>query len=144
MSASNADFAKRDREAATLFAEAARDAGVAKIVYLGGLGNERDGLSHHLRSRHEVGEMLRSTGVIVTEFRAAMIVGSGSASFEMMRYLTERLPVMIAPKWVSTPCQPIAVRDVLSYLALELERDRRRRSEIFEIGGTDVIVVRSR
>ena len=138
MSASKGDFAKRDREAATLFAEAARDAGVAKIVYLGGLGNEKDGLSHHLRSRHEVGDMLRSTGVVVTEFRAAMIVGSGSASFEMMRYLTERLPVMIAPKWVSTPCQPIAVRDVLSYLALELERETTK-SEIFEIGGTDVM-----
>ena len=132
------DFVARDREAAALFATAAREAGVSRIVYLGGLGNESDGLSHHLRSRHEVGEVLRSTGVIVTEFRAAMIVGSGSASFEMMRYLTDRLPVMIAPKWVSTPCQAIAVRDVLTYLTTELGRTATQ-SEIFEIGGADVL-----
>ncbi len=132
------DFVQRDREAAALFATAAREAGVSRIVYLGGLGNERDGLSHHLRSRQEVGEVLRSTGITVTEFRAAMIVGSGSASFEMMRYLTDRLPVMIAPKWVSTPCQAIAVRDVLTYLTAELDRTATQ-SEIFQIGGADVL-----
>ncbi len=141
MAESRRDFAERDRDAAEIFARAARDAGVARIVYLGGLGNERDGLSPHLRSRQEVGEMLRSTGVIVTEFRAAMIVGSGSASFEMMRYLTERLPIMIAPKWVQTPCQPIAVRDVLSYLTAELGRDATSNA-IVEIGGTDVLSYR--
>jgi len=138
MGSTRGDFAQRDRDAASIFAQAAREAQVGRIIYLGGLGNERDGLSHHLRSRQEVGEMLRSTGVIVTEFRAAMIVGSGSASFEMMRYLTDRLPVMVAPKWVSTPCQPIAVRDVLSYLARDLERDAKG-SAIFEIGGADVL-----
>jgi uncharacterized protein YbjT (DUF2867 family) len=138
MSRGRGDFAQQDREAAALFAAAAHEAGVSRIVYLGGLGKESDGLSHHLRSRHEVGQVLRSTDVIVTEFRAAMIVGSGSASFEMMRYLTDRLPIMIAPKWVSTPCQAIAVRDVLSYLTEELGRSATR-SEIFEIGGSDVL-----
>ncbi len=138
MSSTRGDFAKRDREAASVFAQAAHEAQLRRIIYLGGLGNDRDGLSHHLASRQEVGEMLRSTGVAVTEFRAAMIVGSGSASFEMMRYLADRLPVMIAPKWVSTPCQAIAVRDVLSYLAGELERDGTGNA-VFEIGGSDVL-----
>ena len=138
MTRSRGDFAENDRKAASIFAEAARDAGVKRIVYLGGLGVDHPTLSHHLRSRHETGEMLRSTGVPVTEFRAAMIVGSGSASFEMMRYLTERLPVMIAPKWVDTPCQPISVRDVLAYLVAELERPAHENA-IFEIGGADVL-----
>lgn len=132
------EFEQSDREAATLFARTAREAGVKRIVYLGGLGREGTHLSKHLRSRQEVGELLRSCGAIVTEFRAAMIVGSGSASFEMMRYLTERLPIMIAPKWVETPCQPIAVRDVLAYLTAELERDPSE-SETVEIGGADVL-----
>ena len=135
------DFARRDREGAAIFAEAARDAGVKRIVYLGGLGEGGTHLSHHLRSRHEVGEVLRSKGVIVTEFRAAIVVGSGSASFEMLRYLTELLPVMIAPKWVSTPCQPIAVRDVLTYLVSELDRESTS-STVYEIGGADVLSYR--
>ena len=135
------DFAERDLKAAKIFSEAARDAGVKRIVYLGGLGVEGETLSHHLRSRHETGEMLRHSGVPVTEFRAAIIVGSGSASFEMLRYLTERLPVMIAPRWVSTPCQPIAVRDVLAYLAAEPDRVTSG-SEIVEIGGADVLSYR--
>lgn len=138
MTRGRGDFAEDDRRAAAIFAAAARDAGVRRIVYLGGLGEEHAKLSHHLRSRHETGELLRSTGVPVTEFRAAMIVGSGSASFEMMRYLTERLPVMIAPKWVDTPCQPISVRDVLAYLVAELERPSIGNA-IFEIGGADVL-----
>lgn len=138
MTRSRGDFAENDRKAAAIFSEAAADAGVKRIVYLGGLGVEGKQLSHHLRSRHETGEKLRSAGVSVTEFRAAMIVGSGSASFEMMRYLTERLPVMIAPRWVDTPCQPIAVRDVLAYLVTELERPSSGH-EIFEIGGSDVL-----
>ena len=141
MSRSRGDFAKRDREGAAIFAEAAHAAGVKRIVYLGGLGEEGRGLSHHLRSRHEVGEVLRSKGVIVTEFRAAIIVGSGSASFEMLRYLTELLPVMIAPKWVETPCQPLAVRDILSYLTAELARDATS-STIYEVGGADVLSYR--
>jgi len=138
MAGGRGDFAARDREAAAIFATAARRAGVARIVYLGGLGEEGDDLSHHLASRHEVGAVLRSAGVPLTEFRAAMIVGAGSASFEMLRYLTERLPVMIAPKWVDTPCQPIAVRDVLAYLTAEATREAAG-DAVFEIGGVDVL-----
>ncbi len=132
------DFADLDRRGAEAFGRAARQRGVRRIVYLGGLGADDDRLSKHLRSRHEVGETLRRSGVPVTEFRAAMIVGSGSASFEMMRYLTERLPAMIAPKWVDTPCQPVYVRDVLAYLEAELERAGDGPA-IFEIGGADVL-----
>ena len=134
-------FVQRDREAAALFGRAAREAGTTRIVYLGGLGDDEAGLSRHLASRHEVGEVLRASGVEVVEFRAAMIIGSGSISFEMMRYLTERLPVMIAPRWVVTRCQPIAVADVLSYLisALDLSRGK---SRIYEIGGADVVTYR--
>ena len=95
---------------------AARKAGVERIIYLGGLGETGPDLSEHLSSRREVEEALASTGVPVTVLRAAMIIGSGSASFEIMRYLVERLPIMITPKWVSTPCQPIAVRNVIGYL----------------------------
>jgi uncharacterized protein YbjT (DUF2867 family) len=141
MAKSSGDFTKRDLEAAKIFSEAARDAGVKRIVYLGGLGVDGPKLSRHLRSRHDTGKMLRFGGVPVTEFRAAIIVGSGSASFEMLRYLTERLPVMVAPKWVSTRCQPIAVRDVLSYLAAELERESTEHA-IVEIGGADVLSYR--
>jgi uncharacterized protein YbjT (DUF2867 family) len=142
MSGSRHDFAASDREAAGIFAAAARATGLRRIVYLGGLGNDADdALSYHLRSRHEVGAVLRTSGAAVTEFRAAIIVGSGSASFEMMRYLTDRLPVMIAPKWVQTRCQPIAVRDVLAYLTEELGRQRSE-STTFEIGGPDVLSYR--
>lgn len=140
MSREGADFAAADREAAAAFASAAAASGVKRIVYLGGLGVEGPTLSAHLRSRHEVGAVLRSGGVPVTEFRAAMIVGAGSVSFEMMRYLTERLPVMIAPKWVSTPCQPIAVRDVLAYLVAALDHPEAAAGDaIYEIGGADVL-----
>ncbi|MFY9780878.1 MAG: SDR family oxidoreductase [Candidatus Baltobacteraceae bacterium] len=138
MNRSDRDFAQSDRVAAALFREAAGEAGVKRIVYLGGLGDGAKSLSAHLRSRQEVGDVLRAGGVAVTEFRAAMIVGSGSASFEMMRYLTDRLPVMIAPKWVRTRCQPIDVGDVLSYLSGELAAQRSG-DAIFEIGGADVL-----
>ena len=111
------------------------------IVYLGGLGDERDDLSAHLRSRHEVGDVLRESGVRVVELRAALIIGSGSISFEMMRYLTERLPVMIAPRWVMTRCQPIGIRDVLAYLIAALELPGTA-SKIYEIGGSDVLTYR--
>jgi len=141
MGKSSGDFAKRDLEAAKIFSEAARDAKIRRVVYLGGLGVESAKLSHHLRSRHETGRMLRVGGVPVTEFRAAIVVGSGSASFEMLRYLTERLPVMVAPKWVSTPSQPIAVRDVLQYLVGELGRESHEHA-IVEIGGADVLSYR--
>jgi len=138
MSGNKHDFAASDRVAADIFGKAAADAGIGRIVYLGGLGDENASLSHHLRSRHEVGEILRRSSVPVTEFRAAMIVGSGSASFEMMRYLTDRLPVMIAPKWVSTLSQPIAIRDVIAYLVGTLARPQTANA-IYEIGGADVL-----
>jgi hypothetical protein len=98
-------------------------------------------LSPHLRSRHEVGDLLRASGIAVIEFRAAIIVGSGSVSFEMIRYLTERLPVMIAPRWVATRCQPIGIRDVLAYLVAALELPGQG-GHIFEIGGSDVLSYR--
>lgn len=131
-------FRDRDREAAAHFAEIAAEAGVQRIIYLGGLGIDDDTLSEHLQSRHEVGEALRDGPVPVTEFRAAIVVGSGSISFEMIRYLTERLPVMTTPRWVQTPCQPIAVHDLLAYLIAAL-REPRSAGRIIEIGGRDVL-----
>jgi uncharacterized protein YbjT (DUF2867 family) len=113
------DFAERDRQLARNFAEAA--AGVRSVVYLGGLLPRAHDVSEHLRSRAEVGEILRQ-GAGATELRAGPIIGSGSASFEMVRYLTERLPAMIAPRWIMNMVQPVAVRDVLQYLLLALER----------------------
>jgi uncharacterized protein YbjT (DUF2867 family) len=143
MSENRRDFSLRDREAARLFGMTAAEAGVARIIYLGGLGDERPqaALSPHLRSRHEVGRELRAGGVPVTEFRAAIIVGSGSVSFEMLRYLTERLPVMIAPRWVRTRCQPIGVQDVIAYLVAALESPAGT-GRIVEIGGADVMEYR--
>jgi uncharacterized protein YbjT (DUF2867 family) len=132
------DFHHRDPEAARSFGVAARQAGVRRIIYLGGLGDPETDLSQHLRSRHETGEALRESGVPVTEFRAAIIVGSGSISFEMVRYLTERLPAMICPRWVYTRVQPIAIRDVLSYLIAAL-RVPESTGRIIEIGGSDVL-----
>ncbi|MFN2459126.1 MAG: SDR family oxidoreductase [Candidatus Velthaea sp.] len=142
MSDDRRDFSRRDREAARQFGMAAAEAGVARIIFLGGLGNDsRRALSPHLRSRHQVGEELGAGNVPVTEFRAAIIVGSGSVSFEMVRYLTERLPVMIAPKWVRTRCQPIGVRDVIAYLVAALDRPASI-GRIVEIGGADVLQYR--
>ncbi|MBV9334081.1 MAG: DUF2867 domain-containing protein, partial [Candidatus Eremiobacteraeota bacterium] len=138
---STSEFADADRRAAQAFGAAAKKARLKLIVYLGGLGDSRDGLSTHLQSRHEVGNLLRQSGVPVIEFRAAQIVGSGSISFEMMRYLTERLPVMIAPRWVLTRCQPIGVRDVLSYLIGALSRPFENRT--YQIGGATVETYRS-
>lgn len=135
-------FAENDRRAARTFAAAARDAGVRRIVYLGGLGpaagGDRGELSEHLRSRAEVGRILLGSGVPTAVLRAAVVIGSGSVSFEMMRYLTERLPVMTAPSWVRTRIQPIAVRDVLRYLVgcAALPGDVNR---AFDIGGPDVL-----
>jgi uncharacterized protein YbjT (DUF2867 family) len=108
-------FAEHDRRAARTFAGAARDAGTGRLVYLGGMDPEEE-LSPHLRSRAEVGEIMLGSGVPAVWLRAAVIIGSGSASFEMLRYLTERLPVMVTPRWVHTRIQPIAIRDVLDYL----------------------------
>ncbi len=131
-------FEQRDREAAHHFGRAAAEAGVRQIIYLGGLGETSAHLSPHLRSRHETGEALREGGVPVIEFRAAVIVGAGSLSFEMIRYLTERVPVMITPTWVRTRCQPIAVRDVIAYLVAALGRTEAM-GRVFEIGGPEVL-----
>ncbi len=141
MGAAAPGFEDRDLRAARNFAAAARGAGVRHIVYLGGLGAGHKGMSRHLASRQETGRALASAGVPVTEFRAAIIVGSGSISFEMMRYLTERLPVMITPKWVETKVQPIAIRDVLSYLQGALERPPEGHHTV-EIGGPNVMTYR--
>lgn len=141
MGSSERGFEGRDLKAARNFANAAREAGVKHIIYLGGLGAERKGISKHLRSRQETGRALASSGVPVTEFRAAIIVGSGSISFEMVRYLAERLPIMITPKWVSTRVQPIAIRDVLSYLQKALERPPEGH-HLVEIGGPTVLTYR--
>jgi len=136
--ASAGSFEEEDRVASRVFGDAAREAGVRRIIYLGGLGSSSEKLSAHLRSRQEVGEILRSSGVPVIEFRASIVIGSGSLSFEMIRALVERLPVMIAPRWVSVPAQPIAIADLLNYLlaALDLPPDT---SRIFEIGGSDTV-----
>ena len=133
--ASVADFEALDRAAATNFAEAARMAGVRRIIYLGGLG-EGDRLSPHLASRQEVGEILRDSGVPTIEFRASIVIGSGSASYEIVRALVESLPVMITPRWVETAAQPIAVEDLIDYLLAALDLDQPSTS-IFEIGGAE-------
>ncbi len=135
---STGSFEDEDRRGAENFAAAARTAGVRRIIYLGGLGDSRLPLSPHLRSRHEVGEVLRRSGVPVIEFRASIVIGSGSLSFEMVRALTERLPVMITPRWVSIQAQPIAIDDLLAYLlaALDCAIDG---NPIYEIGGADVV-----
>ena len=131
-------LAETERRTAQAFAQAAADAGVRRIVYLGGLSPAGERLSAHLSSRDEVGRVLLASGVPTTVLRAAVVLGSGSASFEMMRYLTERLPVMTTPRWVRTRVQPIAVRDVLRYLvgaaAMPPEVNR-----AFDIGGPDVL-----
>lgn len=132
---SGRDFEAQDRVAAGNFGEAARRAGVRRIVYLGGLGRGDD-LSPHLRSRHEVGNVLRKSGVTVLELRASIVLGSGSLSFEMIRALVERLPVMITPRWVEVEAQPIAVDDLLAYLIAALEVPLEE-SRVFEIGGAD-------
>jgi len=131
-------FEEEDRQGARNFAEAARKAGVRRIIYLGGLGDQSKSLSAHLRSRHEVGAILRASGVPVIEFRASIVLGPGSLSFEMIRSLTERLPVLITPRWVSVPAQPIAVHDLLRYLVAGLDHPIEG-SRIYEIGGADQV-----
>jgi uncharacterized protein YbjT (DUF2867 family) len=128
-------FADADRRGAENFAAAARQCGVSRIVYLGGLGAERD-VSTHLESRHEVGRILRESGVPTIEFRASIIIGSGSVSFEIVRSLVDRSPILLVPRWVVSRAQPLAVEDVLAYLlaALDLELEQ---SRVFEIGGPD-------
>jgi uncharacterized protein YbjT (DUF2867 family) len=133
---STGGFEEEDRRAAQNFAAAARAAGVQRIIYLGGLGDREEGLSPHLRSRHEVGDLLRESGVQVIEFRASIVIGSGSLSFEMVRALVERLPIMITPRWVATLAQPIGIEDLVDYLSETLVLSFSG-NPIFEIGGAD-------
>ena len=135
--ASANSFEEEDRRAAHAFATTAHDAGVQRIIYLGGLGSGSE-LSAHLRSRQEVGRIFRESGAATIEFRASIVIGSGSTSFEMIRALVEKLPVMITPRWVQTRSQPIAVEDVIAYLvqALDIEISG---SRIIEIGGADQV-----
>ncbi len=135
---SRGSFENQDRIAARNFATAAREAGIRRIIYLGGLGDDDDQLSAHLRSRHEVGAILRESGCTVVEFRASIVIGSGSLSFELVRALVQRLPVMICPKWVGVQTQPIAIEDLLAYLVAALDWDGTE-SKIFEIGGPDQV-----
>lgn len=132
---SGGDFEAQDRKAAKNFGDAARRAGVQRIIYLGGLGRGPE-LSPHLKSRHEVGQVLRESGVPVLEFRASIVIGSGSLSFEMVRALVERLPVMITPRWVEVEAQPIALDDLIEYLVAALDVPLAE-SRMFEIGGAD-------
>ena len=137
--AGSKDFEKEDRQAATNFADAASKAGIQRTIYMGGLGDETAAdLSPHLRSRHEVGRILRQSGVETIELRASVVIGAGSLSFELIKSLTDRLPVMICPRWLDTLTQPIAVDDMLAYLiaAKDLPSDQ---SRIFEVGGSDVV-----
>ncbi|MDA2978956.1 MAG: SDR family oxidoreductase [Actinomycetota bacterium] len=135
---SGSDFDATDRRGAERFIDAAEKAGVKRVVYLGGLGSEDDALSDHLSSRHNVGVVLASRSVPVTEFRAAVVIGSGSVSFEMLRHLTQVLPIMTTPKWVRTRCQPIAIRDVLSFLVAGIA-ETSSGHRVYEIGGPDVL-----
>jgi uncharacterized protein YbjT (DUF2867 family) len=137
--ASASDFEEQDRACARNFARAAQRAGVERIVYLGGLGEDSQELSTHLRSRHEVGRILREH-VPTVELRASIVVGSGSLSFELMRALVERLPVMITPRWVSVQAQPIAIADILAYLVEAIEPHVS--CGVHEVGGQDVVTYR--
>jgi uncharacterized protein YbjT (DUF2867 family) len=131
------DFEEMERRAARTFGEAARAAGVERIIYLGGLGSGAD-LSAHLKSRQDVGRILRESGVLTLELRASIIIGSGSLSFEMIRALVEKLPVMTTPSWVRVLAQPIAIEDVVAYLE-EARTTPLEHSRVFEIGGADVM-----
>jgi uncharacterized protein YbjT (DUF2867 family) len=135
-----AEFAERDRRAAANFAAAASERGVRRVVYLGGMGGDRAQSSEHLRSRHEVAEILRAKGPELVYLRAAMVIGSGSASFEMLRCLVERLPVMVCPRWIDTRTQPIAIDDVLDALVLAAREDEL--VEEAQLGGADVLSYR--
>ncbi len=135
---SGGDFAERDRRAARNFAAAADAAGVSRVVYLGGLGETGDDLSPHLASRREVEAVRADAAFDLTTLRAAVIVGAGSAGFDVVYQLVDKLPVMVTPKWVRTPCQPIAVRDVVAYLVGVLDHPETA-GETYEIGGPQVL-----
>jgi len=134
-------FAERDRRCAENFLKAAEEAGVKRIIYLGGLGETGDKLSKHLASRQEVANILQSGRVQTTALRAAVIIGAGGASFELIRYLAERLPIMMCPRWIDTRSQPIAVQDVISYLVGCL-REPATAGQTLDIGGPDIITYR--
>ncbi len=136
------DFHARDATGARRFARAAAAAGVGRIVYLGGLGDEKGLLSEHLWSRQEIGRILAAEGPGVVELRAAMVVSAQSASFRMVRDLVHRLPAMVLPRWVSTPTQPIAIDDVLAYLEAALDVGTDEHHLIVEIGGPEVLTYR--
>jgi uncharacterized protein YbjT (DUF2867 family) len=138
MSGGRAGFERRDREAAENFVAAANRAKVRRVIYLGGLGETGDDLSEHLKSRLEVAEILKKGTFTTTFLRAAIIIGAGGASFEMVRALVNRLPLMITPRWVTTRCQPIAVDDVIGYLAGCLAEERTA-GRTFDIGGPEVL-----
>jgi len=133
-----ADWVAKESRDAEHFRLSAERAGVGRIVYLGGMGASSDRLSVHLHSRHEVGRVLAAGPIPVTEMRAAVVIGSGSASFEMLRYLVDVLPIMVTPKWVSTKSQPIAISDVLRYLSLAIDAPNAI-AGVFEIGGPDIV-----
>jgi uncharacterized protein YbjT (DUF2867 family) len=133
-----ADFERQDASGATAYGEAAARAGLRRIIYLGGLGDEADNLSAHLRSRREVENLLGTGGVPVTVIRAGIIIGHGGISWELTRQLVEHLPVMITPQWVATRTQPIAIDDVVTYLAGVLE-PRAASGRVYEVGGPDVL-----
>ena len=134
----DADFESKDADGARSFAEAASSAGVGRIVYLGGLGQDGDGLSRHLRSRRQVEELLGGTGVPVTVLRAGIVVGHGGVSWELTRQLVAHLPVMVTPRWVRTRTQPVAVSDVVRYLVGILEAPEAE-GRVFEVGGPEVL-----
>ncbi|HET7470093.1 MAG TPA: NAD(P)H-binding protein, partial [Gemmatimonadales bacterium] len=133
--AASDDYAERDRQGALHFAQAAREAGVRRIIYLGGLGHGSR-LSPHLASRQEVGRVLRDSGVPTIEFRASIVIGSGSLSFELVRALVEKLPAMVTPRWVDTLTQPIGIEDLIAYL-VAARQSPLEESVIYEIGGPD-------
>lgn len=141
LAAGRAGFEQRDRQAAENFVTAADKSGLRRVIYLGGLGETGSGLSEHLASRLEVAEILRSGRLSTTVLRAAIIIGAGGASYEIIKALVERLPVMITPRWVSTRCQPIAVDDVIRYLAGCL-REERTAGGVFDIGGPEILSYR--
>ena len=136
------DFEDEDRVAAKNFGNAARAAGVRRIIYIGGLGSSEKQLSKHLRSRHETGKVLRASGVPIIELRSGIVLGSGSLSFELIRTLVERLPIMICPAWVRTPTQPISIEDLIKYCLAVLDLPHDETSRMFEVGGADQVSYR--
>jgi len=141
LAAGRAGFEQRDRQAAENFVTAAGKSGLRRVIYLGGLGETGSGLSQHLASRLEVADVLRGGTFLTTVLRAAIIIGAGGASYEIIKALVDRLPVMITPRWVSTRCQPIAVDDVIRYLVGCL-REERTAGGVFDIGGPEILSYR--